>query len=104
MAKTLLEGPISDTSTHTAVQQINDYDGNVLFHLVNDLNADVTVEFVGTRQGDDDFTDGASLGSQTVAADDVEYETLTDSWDQIQVRVTADTTPSEGEASVYFMS
>lgn len=104
MAKQLLSEAIRDTATYTTAQQTDDYDGDVVFQIVNDLDAEITVEYVGTHGDDGDFTDGVTLASTTVAAGGRAYDTLTDSWEMIQVKVTASTSPTANDCTVYFMS
>lgn len=102
MSATIFSKQITDTSTYSTSIERNGTED--LFHVVNDLDAEITVTFYGTRSEDTDRTDTEQLGSLTLGAGGSNYETLADPWEVTYIEVVASTSPTSGEANIYRMS
>jgi len=104
MSDTIFSTEIRDTNTYEYSNDSGAVAGLQLFHIVNDLDAEITVTFYGTRQEDSDFSDKEQVGSLTIAADGSGYETMSDPWEEIQLSVVASTAPSNGSVQAYEMN
>lgn len=104
MSETVLSQSIRDTSTYTASSDSGAEAGTILFHVVNGLDAEVTVTFYGTRQEDaGSFNDKEQLGQLTISANGSGFETLSDPWEEAQVGVVATSSPTSGTIDIYEM-
>ena len=105
MSDTIIEESIRDTNTYSATNDSGAIASTQLFHIVNDLDAEATVTFYGTRQEDaTSFADEVELGSVTVTASTTSFETLSDPWEEVKVKIVASSTPSSGDIGVYEMN
>lgn len=105
MSETIIEEEIRDTNTYTATNDSGAISSTQVFHVVNDLDAEATLTFFGTRQEDaDSFDDEVELGSLTVAASDTDYETLSDPWEELKIEIVASSSPTSGDIGVYEMN
>jgi len=104
MSEQITQDSIRDTDTYV-YQYDSGADVETLFHCVNDLNGEVTIEFFATRQEDSEsFDDAINIGELVIGANESDYETLTDNWEEIQLRVTASSVPSNGSFAAYAMT
>lgn len=104
MSETITEDDIRDTNTYTYSYDAG-ADSETLFQIVNDLDAEVTVTFYGTRQEDaTSFTDAVQIGQLIISADAKSYETLSDNWEELQLEVVASTSPTTDQFRAYAMS
>lgn len=101
MSATIYNDQIRDTDTYSETVGLSQRDD--LFQVVNDLDAEITVTFYGTRSEDADATDTTALGSVTVAAGETDFETLTDPWGRAHIEVVASTAPTSGDLAIYRM-
>lgn len=104
MSETILNEEIRDTSTYSSVDASGAIAGTKLYHVVNDLDREVTVTFYGTRHEDSpSFSDGEQIGQLTIGADSSDYETLLDPWEKVQIEVVATNSPTTDDITVYRM-
>jgi hypothetical protein len=104
MSETIISKQIRDTNAYTDTQDSGAKSDTILYHCVNDLDAEVTVTFYGTRQEDaDQFNDAEQIGQLTINGGAGDYKTLTDPWEEVQVEIIASTSPTSGEINVYGM-
>jgi hypothetical protein len=104
MATKIFNKEIRDTQTNSTVHgRTSGAETKLLFHVINDLDAEVTVTFYGTRDEDENNNDVKELGSIVVSSDTTDYETLTDPWEKIYIEIVASSTPSNGECTIYAM-
>jgi hypothetical protein len=95
---------IRDTNTYERTSDSGATQGRQLFHVVNGLDAEVTVTVYGTRDEDrQNFSDAESLGTLTIASSSTGYETLSDPWEEVQFETVASSTPSSGSLQIYEM-
>lgn len=103
MSTTIFSNDIRDTNTYSASQRRYGTNTDVLYDVVNNLDAEVTVTFYGTRFEDESNDDVEQLGQLVVSASGSGYETLSDPWEKVYIEVVASTAPTDGEATIYRM-
>lgn len=100
MAKHIVDGStggdIRDTNTYTFPMSNPVDRGRSVAQYANNLDAEVTVEWYGTYDGDDNWSDKVLLSSATVGAGVTDRESLTEEWDKVRFEVTATTSPTSG--------
>jgi len=104
MSETIASLEIRDINTYEITNDSGATQGRQLFHIVNGLDAEVTVTIYGTRDEDrQNFNDAEQLGSLTISASSTGYETLSDPWEEVKFEIVASTSPSSGTLEVYEM-
>jgi len=72
-----------------------------LFHYTNSLDSSVDIVITGSRAGDDDFSEGIELKSESLSSGASGYYVLTEPWEQVEISITPAGGASSGSVRVY---
>lgn len=99
MASELQSASPRDTNAVSSSETFGE--GEEVYQATNGLDVEATVDIEGTRAGDADFSEAATVGSVTLASGASDGIHVTAPYERIRSVVTASTTPSSGTVTVY---